>query len=73
MLDVAADFFTSKMGVAEYTFEPAGGARRSFKYRTVAEFKEGLAFVKLMAENETVTTTPPVGRTYAKQGGGGRW
>lgn len=73
MLDVAADFFTSKMSVAEYSFEPSGGARRTFRYRTVAEFKDGLSFVKSMAENETITTSAPVGRTYAKQGGGGRW
>jgi len=73
MLHVAADFFTSKMTVAEYTFEPTGGARRSFKYRTVAEFKDGLSFVKTMAENESISTAPPVGRTYAKNGGGGRW
>jgi hypothetical protein len=72
MLNAAADFFTNKMGVAEYTLETSGGSRRTFKYRTVAEFKAGLEFVKSMADTES-TSSAPAGRTFAKQGGGGRW
>lgn len=43
---------------------------RTMQYRTFAEFKEFLEYTKTMAGTESGTA---VGRTYAKQGGGGRW
>lgn len=75
MLDSAAQFFSGQMGAAEYEIN-TGGTSRRMKYRTVEEFKAGLEFVRQMAELEAAGATavqPAVGRTYAKQGGGGRW
>lgn len=75
MLNAAARFFSGQMGAAEYEIN-TGGSSRKLKYRTVDEFKAGLAFVREMAQLEAAGGTeikPAVGRTYAKNGGGGRW
>lgn len=75
MLNAAARFFSGQMGAAEYEIN-TGGSARKLKYRTVDEFKDGLEFVKNMAELEAAGGTaikPVVRRTYAKNGGGGRW
>lgn len=75
MLNAAARFFSGQMGAAEYEIN-TGGSARKLKYRTVDEFKAGLAFVSEMAQLEAAGGTvikPSVRRTYAKNGGGGRW
>lgn len=69
MLNAAADFAAGRMQIAEYNVE-TGGSRRNFKYRSWQEFQEGLQFVKTMADTESGAA---VGRTYASQGGTGRW
>jgi len=70
MLNTLADFAAgSKFAVAGYTIT-TGGNTRQLSYRTFEEFQKGLEYVKLMADRESGAA---VGRTYAKQGGGGRW
>lgn len=65
MLNQLAVFASGKMQVASYSV-----SGRNLTYRTFEEFQKGLQFVKNMADSETKTA---VGRTYAKNGGGGRW
>lgn len=74
MLNVAADFYSGRMSIAEYTMN-SGNSSRQLKYRTEAEFRTGLEYVRQQAQNElsgAAPLTPSVGRTYAKNGGG-RW
>lgn len=71
MLDAMADFAAKRMQIAEYEIN-SGGINRRFKYRSFDELQKGLEFVKRMADQENPATAA-VGRTYAKQGGGGRW
>ena len=65
MLNQLAVFASGKMQTASYSI-----AGRTLTYRNFDEFKAGLEYVKTMAETESGTAA---GRTYAKQGGGGRW
>lgn len=44
---------------------------RTMQYRDFSQFKEALEYVKAQADAEG--SSAPVSRTYAKQGGGGRW
>ncbi len=69
MLNTLADFVTGKITIAEYSISSGGNLRR-MSYRSFEEFKAGLEYVKHMADQESGTV---VRRTYAKQGGGGRW
>jgi hypothetical protein len=69
MLDQAAEFVAGRMSVAEYTLE-TGGQQKTIKYRTWKEFQTGLQYVKNLADLESGAA---VGRTYAAQGGTGRW
>jgi len=43
---------------------------KAFQYRTIDELKKGIEWAKHMADSESGAA---VGRTYAKNGGGGRW
>ncbi|MBW1712759.1 MAG: hypothetical protein JRJ59_06395 [Deltaproteobacteria bacterium] len=61
MLD---DLATGNWRVASYRI-----GKRETQYRTFAEFKAALEYVKQQAAVETGTAT---GRTYAAQGGRGR-
>lgn len=67
MLNSFANFAPGR--VASFNFN-SGTISRTFQYRTFEEFKEGLQFVKSMMD---IDSGDAVGRTYAKQGGGGRW
>ena len=69
MQNALADFAANRAQVAEYEINTGGTVRR-FKYRTFKELQDGLLFVKTLADQESGTAT---GRTFAKQGGGGRW
>lgn len=42
-------------------------------YVKFSEFKAALEYVETRARLETGGSSAPAGRTYAKQGGGGRW
>lgn len=71
MLNTMADFAGGgKFAIADYAIETGGNNSRKLTYRTFAEFERGLMFVKRMADIESGSA---VRRTYAKQGGGGRW
>lgn len=75
MLDAAARFFSGQLTAAEYEIN-TGSVSRRLKYRTVDEFKAGLEFVRGMVALEAAgaaTVQPAAGRTYVKNGGGGRW
>jgi len=75
MLDAAARFFSGQMSAVEYEIQ-TGASLRKMKYRSVDEFKAGLEFVREMAALEAsggAGIQPAVNRTYAKNGGGGRW
>ncbi|OGQ60747.1 MAG: hypothetical protein A3J24_06460 [Deltaproteobacteria bacterium RIFCSPLOWO2_02_FULL_53_8] len=66
MLDALADCVaTGGFKATEFTFEG-----RSIHYRTLDELRKGIEWASTMAATEGGTT---VGRTYAKNGGGGRW
>ncbi|KKU25400.1 MAG: hypothetical protein UX37_C0024G0011, partial [Microgenomates group bacterium GW2011_GWA2_46_16] len=67
MLNSLANFAPGR--VASFNFN-SGASSKSFQYRTIQEFKEGLHFVKTMMDIESGEA---VSRTYAKQGGGDRW
>jgi hypothetical protein len=69
MLDALADFVANRMQIAEFELNTGTGTTRRYKYRTLAELKEGIAFAKSMVDDEG-NSAP--GRTYAKNGGG-RW
>ena len=70
MLNTLAKFAAGdKFAVVDYTVG-SGGHTRHLAYRTFEEFERAIKFVKHMADQESGAA---VGRTYAKQGGGGRW
>lgn len=67
MLDALAEYAASgQFKAVSYSMNG-----RSIQYRTIAEFKEGIEWVKGQADLESGSTT--AGRTYAKNSGGGRW
>lgn len=66
MKNALADFVASG-GFKGVSYSVNG---RSIQYRTIDEFKAGIEWVKTLAEQESGAA---VGRTYAKNGGGGRW
>ena len=66
MLDQAAEFFAGQ-GAQHAEYEVTiDGATRRLKYRTVAEFEAGLAFVARMAAAEKPLSTRPLGRIQAR-------
>lgn len=69
MQNAMAEFVANRMQVAEYDIV-TGGTTRRFKYRSFKELQDGLAYIKPLADAESVAEAP-VGRTYAKNGGRG--
>ncbi|MEK6531266.1 MAG: hypothetical protein AABZ23_02090 [Deltaproteobacteria bacterium] len=66
MKDCLADFVaTGRFKAVSYTFNG-----RTVQYRSFDELKKAMDYVRSMADTESGTVT---GRTYAKNGGGGRW
>lgn len=68
MLDALADFAANRMQIAEFEIN-SGGMHRRYKYRSVSELRDGIAFAKTMMDDESGNVP---GRTYARNGGG-RW
>jgi hypothetical protein len=68
MLNALADFAANRSQVAEFELQ-AGGITRRYRYRTIAELKEGLTFAKDMMDAESGAAPA---RTYARNAGG-RW
>jgi len=70
MLDRYVAFLSGRSFVVQnYSFS-AGSQSQTFTYRSLDELKQGLDHVKALADQESGAAH---GRTYAKQGGTGRW
>lgn len=70
MLDAYADYVASgNFHVAKFSVD-TGGSSRSYEYRDPDALLAAIERIKPLAQEEAA---PAVGRTYAKQGGTGRW
>ena len=74
LLDVYNDFLSSGQITTRSLSFNSGSTSRDIQLNTAEDIRKELAYVKGQADTEAADTSGvPIGRSYAKQGGGGRW